>query len=152
MKLSQAHPDAGGEAVGESTGGVDAASLNQARLTLLNAEKRANALLNVLGGSSASESKALPDGFLMEMMTRREEIEEQIESAGEQSRTNWESWAFEERKSFAIAAESLFSALSKPAGETELAQIRVHLNAWRYIERLIEQLDPDYDPQAADFR
>ena len=29
--------------------------------------------------------------------------------------------------------------------------IRESLNAWRYIERLIEQLDPDYSPAEADF-
>ncbi len=148
MKLAQAHPDAGGE----SDSGNDAASLNQARLTLLDSEKRANALLSVLGGPSSSESNSLPEGFLMEMMTRREEIEDQIQAAGEESRSSWESWAVQERKSYAADAESLFSELNDPASETELAQIRVHLNAWRYIERLVEQLDPDYDPQAADFR
>jgi hypothetical protein len=33
----------------------------------------------------------------------------------------------------------------------ETVEIRRELNAWRYIERLIEQLDPNYDPGRADF-
>ena len=37
-----------------------------------------------------------------------------------------------------------------PAPEA-LREVRTRLNAWRYIERLIEQLDPDYDPARADF-
>lgn len=150
--LAQAHPDAGGLSDGEMENEIDAAALNHARLVLINAESRANALLDVLGGPSASESKDLPEGFLMEMMTRREAIEEQIESAGEQSRSSWETWAINERKSYKQAAATLFLALHEPATDTALLDIRTHLNAWRYIERLIEQLDPDYDPQAADFR
>ena len=30
--------------------------------------------------------------------------------------------------------------------------IRRELNVWRYTERMIEQLDPGYDPNTADFR
>ena len=73
--LQTVHPDAGG-AIGNSDDGVgdipDAVTLNLARSVLLDAEQRAVALLDVLGGPSAADCKDLPDGFLMEMMTRRE--------------------------------------------------------------------------------
>jgi len=38
-----------------------------------------------------------------------------------------------------------------PPDPALLGEIRTQLNAWRYIERLIEQLDPQYDPNRADF-
>lgn len=159
-KLASAHPDAGG---GQLEHG-DAASLNAARTILLDAEQRANALLAVLGGPSASACKDLPDGFLMEMMTRREEIEEQIDQAdnqtdnqaGDQARANWESWAHDERVSYTDSVSEKFGSLPRDESSTErahkLRDIRTLLNAWRYIERLIEQLDPAYDPASADFR
>ena len=148
-RLRLAHPDAGG--LGDA-GGVDAAGLNQARVALLDGEQRANALLKALGGPAASTCKDLPDGFLMEMMTRREEIEEQIAQGGSASRTNWESWARDERTQYTESAAALFSELGETPDPVKLTQTRILLNAWRYIERLIEQLDPEYDPANADFR
>ncbi len=148
-----AHPDVGEVDDGPgSPGSPDAAELNRARAILLDGEQRANALLEVLGGPSASACKDLPDGFLMEMMTRRQEIEEEIAQAGDQSRTRWEAWARDERAQYARSACELFGALGEAPGPEKLAEIRVLLNAWRYIERLIEQLDPEYDPAQADFR
>jgi len=155
-KLASAHPDAGGAGPEHD----DAASLNAARTILLDAEQRANALLAVLGGPSALDCKDLPDGFLMEMMTRREEIEEQIgqadNQAGDQARANWESWAHDERVSYSDSVSEKFGSLPRDESSIErahkLRDIRTLLNAWRYIERLIEQLDPAYDPASADFR
>ncbi len=147
-KLALAHPDMGdGDAQGP-----DAAELNRARATLLDGEQRAIALLEVLGGPSASACKDLPDGFLMEMMTRRQEIEEEIAKAGDQSRTRWEAWARDERAQYAHQVGERFAALGEAPNSEKLVEIRVLLNAWRYIERLIEQLDPEYDPAQADFR
>jgi len=146
-KLARAHPD-----VGEGGDEPDAAELNLARAALLDAEQRGNALLEVLGGPSASACKDLPDGFLMEMMTRRQEIEEEIAQAGDQSRTRWEAWARDERAQYARSVGECFDALGEAPNPEKLVEIRVLLNAWRYIERLIEQLDPEYDPAGADFR
>ncbi len=146
-KLATIHPD-----VGEGGNGPDAAELNRARVMLLDGEQRANALLEILGGPSASACKDLPDGFLMEMMTRRQEIEEQVAEAGDQSRGNWETWAREERAQYMRSAAELFEALDEMPNPKKLVEIRMLLNAWRYIERLIEQLDPEYDPEQADFR
>ncbi len=148
--LTSAHPDAG--SVGADSDAPDAAALNKARVTLLDGEQRAVALLEVLGGPSASQCKDLPDGFLMEMMTRREEIEEQIVDGGNESRSNWEAWAREERASYTNGAQGQFEAIAEESTPEKLADIRVLLNAWRYIERLIEQLDPEYDPARVDFR
>jgi len=147
-RLTSAHPDAGSSI----PQGPDAAAINRARMLLLDHEQRANALLDFLGGPEASGCKELPDGFLMEMMTRRQEIEEQIADGGNESRSNWESWARDERTNYTANAQALFGALSETPTPENLVEIRVLLNAWRYIERLIEQLDPEYDPANADFR
>lgn len=149
QKLASSHPDAGG---GLTNPQVDAASLNHARAALLDHEQRAIALLEALGGPSSSACKDLPDGFLMEMMSKREEIEEEIQSQEDQARARWESWARDERASYRAQASTLFGGLSVPPPQQSLKEIRTLLNAWRYIERLIEQLDPEYDPQRADFR
>ena len=147
--LTSAHPDAGGEQIDAAS---DAASLNHARKTLLDGESRAIALLDILGGPAAGDCKELPDGFLMEMMTRREEIEEQIADGSNETRANWESWAQDERNQYSSDAQLLFDRAGDDPEPDILTEIRILLNAWRYIERLIEQLDPEYDPANADFR
>ncbi|MGV6814449.1 MAG: iron-sulfur cluster co-chaperone HscB C-terminal domain-containing protein [Phycisphaerales bacterium] len=156
MALRSAHPDAGGgDSAHESVHNpgsepqTDAATLNAARQILLDHEQRASALLRCQGGPSAGELKDLPDGFLMDIMTRRQEIEEAIAHDGDGARSTWETWANQERSAYIAQVNDLFS---QSAQDTEiLPQIRVVLNAWRYIERLIEQLDPAYDPAKADF-
>lgn len=153
--LRSAHPDAGGGSVGQSVHNQgadqqrDAATLNAARQILLDHEQRANALLAIVGGPSASENKDLPDGFLMDIMTRRQEIEEAIAQGGDGARSTWETWANQERSASIAQVNELFSQSAQD--KEVLPQIRVVLNAWRYIERLIEQLDPAYDPAKADF-
>lgn len=148
QRLAGAHPDAGG-GEGEFH---DPASLNRARSLLLSDEHRANALLGVLGGPDAADCKDLPDGFLMQMMMQRQEIEEAIESGGEPDREHWEQWGIEQRRAYAARVGRLFAALTGSSDAAGLREIRVQLNAWRYIERLIEQLDPEYDAAKADFR
>jgi DnaJ-domain-containing protein 1 len=140
-KIAAAHPDR----VGDS-GAVDAATLNDARACLLDDESRANAVLRLLGGPSASDDQSLPDGFLMEMMTTRTSMEEDLESDPETARADWTKWGNEQREQ--LLGE--FGRLIKDPAS--LGACRTQLNALRYIERLIEQLDPEYDPARADFR
>jgi DnaJ-domain-containing protein 1 len=143
-RLTKFHPDAGGG--GES----DSATLNKARRVLLDDEQRAIALLDALGGPDARLCKDLPDGFLMGMMMQRQEIEEAIESGGDVEREEWEQWGIEQRRDYRTRVGSMFDGLEDDPSEESLNAIRVELNAWRYIERLIEQLDPEYDPARAD--
>ena len=147
LRLAQSHPD-----MGAGGGGADPAALNAARAKLSDHEQRASALLAVLGGPDASSCRDLPDGFLMDMMMQRQEIEEAIESGGEQERAQWEQWGIEQRRAYHEEIAQRFEALSDPTDHAGLRDIRVQLNAWRYIERLIEQLDPEYDPADADFQ
>ncbi|MCA9303105.1 MAG: hypothetical protein KC996_03180 [Phycisphaerales bacterium] len=140
-RIASAHPDRVGDA-----GAIDAAALNDARRCLLDDESRANAVLRVLGGPSASEDRSLPDGFLMEMMEIRSAMEEELNEDPESARVKWGRWGAEERGKY---ADEFRRRIQDP---DSLGACRTILNAWRYIERLIEQLDPGYDPARADFR
>jgi hypothetical protein len=79
---------------------------------------------------------------------------------GESERAKWESWAEERRREAIAEVGGMFAAIGPGSTDLRRAEgrwheglraIRVRLNAWRYIERLIEQLDPGYDPARADF-
>jgi len=134
------HPDAGGEGAGQ-------AALNDAREVLLNTEARAEALLRAMGGKGKSEDKSLPEGFLMEFMETREAVES---ASSDEERAKWRVWAVEQRGAYERAVAALF--LRAESDSAALQSVRCHLNAWRYIERMIEQLDPSHDPNQADFK
>tara|TARA_R110000868_G_scaffold411617_1_gene706295 strand:- start:383180 stop:383767 length:588 start_codon:yes stop_codon:yes gene_type:complete len=157
QRLSASHPDLSGQ----STQTLDPATLNHARDTLLNDEARANLMLEHLGGPSPKDH-SLPDGFLMEMMQLRTQIEEELDPSNPdhtQARTRWQAWANADRTKTIQTLTQIFKQLESksPESSTESPdqlkqQIRIHLNAHRYTQRLIEQLDPTYDPSSADFQ
>jgi curved DNA-binding protein CbpA len=129
-----------------------AARLNHAKQVLDSPERRANALLARLGGTGLDMDRSLPDGFLTQIMQVRADIEADGVTRNPAARSRWEAWAQERRREHINAVSVLFLGLSTPPSREALHAIRMNLNAWRYIERLIEQLDPDYDPARADFR
>jgi molecular chaperone HscB len=138
-RAAAVHPDVLGES---DEAAVQAARLNRAKAVLLNPETRANALLELMGGPGKEQDKSLPAGFLVEMMEVREQIEEDVRR-GERER--WQRWGEARRGEHAERVRALFARVT--AGDTPgLRAIRTELNAWRYIERLIEQLDPRYQP------
>ena len=160
QRLSSAHPDlaAGGiGAVGgspdstDSSGSLntDPATLNTARDTLLDDEARANLMLALVEGPPPSDH-TLPDGYLMEMMQLRTQIEEELAPQSEdpgEARHRWQSWASARRKETIETISELFNQLNTDDRPDQIKQaIRTQLNAWRYTQRLIEQLDPTYDP------
>lgn len=146
-RLTGVHPDLVGE-----DASLDAASLTQAAAVLRDPERRAVHLLNLVGGAPAAQDRSLPDGFLMEMMELREAVEAELEQ-GEQARERWTAFANERRQEHTARVADLFARLEGAAGSERgelLRAVRLELNAWRYTERLIEQLDPGYDPARSD--
>ncbi|MFI4853843.1 MAG: iron-sulfur cluster co-chaperone HscB C-terminal domain-containing protein [Phycisphaerales bacterium JB065] len=125
-------------------------AVNQAYRTLSDPEKAANALLTRLGGPSPDQAKALPAGFLMEMREIRDELEEAKASKDPGKIAKLEDWADEQRGMWIQRVTEQFAAHSEADDRRDA--IRESLNAWRYIERLIEQLDPEYSPAEVDFR
>lgn len=130
----------------------DAASrlalLNECKGTVEDPERRAAALHALLGGATKEQDKSLPDGFLMEMLELRQQMEEEVASEGDTARRRWGKWAAAQRGEYIERVGGLFA---RGADAAVLKAIRMELNAWRYIERLIEQLDPAYDPDRSDF-
>ncbi len=128
------------------------AELNHAAQLLRDSETRAGALLTRLGGPSKEADKSLPDGFLQSILDVRMEIES--DRGDPAARERWENWAADQRAAYASSCSELFRAATRGVAPDRagLLDIRRTLNAWRYIERLIEQLDPGYDPARADFK
>lgn len=141
------HPDADGSGEEDE---AKAAALNRARAVLLNPEKRAQEMLRVIGGTPGVEEKALPPGFLMEIMETREEVEAALAGGDEAARAKWREWAASQRAAYVVKVGALFEA-ARAEPEAPRRQLREALNAWRYIERLAEQLEPGYEPGQADF-
>lgn len=133
-RVASAHPDLGLDAESE---GDEAAGLNDARRTLLDPESRAAAMLHSLGYTG--EDKSLPDGFLMEIMEVRMEFEQAVMDEDAQQIAKWRNWAADRRREWIDTISALFREHAASGDRALLARIRESLNAWRYIERMIEQ-------------
>lgn len=131
------HPDAAGGGGEEGA----AAALNAAKMAVSDPETRANLLLARLGGASSDVSRALPDGFLMTMMEAREGMEDAASRRDRAEIERWRVWAERERDGHIARVGALLEAarVNKPTG-VGLSGVRQELNAWRYIERMLEQI------------
>jgi DnaJ-domain-containing protein 1 len=143
-RAAAAHPDIAGDGTSMDDAANEAAALNRAKDQLLDAESRGNVLLELLGGPTKEQDKTLPPDFLMEMMETREEIEGAMGSKDPAQIARWTAWAHEQREALSREVGEMFERMGAAAGPSELRAIRVRLNVWRYIERLVEQLQPDY--------
>lgn len=149
LRSAQIHPDVAGQ---DEEAARRSALLNEAKDALEDPERRADTLLLRLGGPPRERERSLPDGFLASIMETRMAVEEAIASGDPAERRRWEGWATDQRGRHIGRVGAMFAALGSPPAPDDLRAIRTELNAWRYIERLIEQLDPGYDPGRADFR
>lgn len=145
-RVTTIHPDTGIDLLFEadhSGRGVDSdaasARLNAARDVIANPELRAGALLLLLGGPGKEQDRSLPEGFLPWIMEIREDIESQI--ADPAAVAKWRTWALEQQRAYQARVGKLFASVSQRVDPGVLIEIRRELNAWRYIERLLEQLE-----------
>ncbi len=135
------HPDL---VSGDDEAVARSAKLNDARMALLNPEQRARALLGVLGFTAKDDS--LPDGFLFEIMDVRSRLEQATHEQNAEELENLQQWAGEQRQGYIARIQTLFAELTEAdqAGRDDTAsKIRESLNAWRYIERMLEQAGQD---------
>ncbi len=123
------------------------AALNEANATLRDPFRRAEYLLHLEGGPSASERKEMAPAFLEEMLDLRMEIEELREggSASAEALTAMEQQLLARRASIAREIEQSFAAYEAlpgdaPARSTQLVLVRQWLNAARYIQGLLRDL------------
>lgn len=152
---AESHPDRSTDPEQQAELARRAAQINRAYRTLCDLESRGNALLDLLGGPSASAEKTLPEGLLEEMLDVRERMD-QAQSTGDRKELHeLEDWAQSRRERAVKKIAKLFR--STPIGESNadtpdlqiLRAVRIQLNGLRYYLRMIEQLDPDYDPNNA---
>lgn len=130
------HPDV---ARGDTEALLKVADLNRARQTLLDDESRANAVLAIRGGPSADECRELPEGFLLEIMEAREQAEEAASAQDDTLVRELRGWAGARREAHLGIVSGLLDR-PDPAPEA-LRSARIELNAWRYIERMLEQVE-----------
>ena len=140
------HPDRAADDIEADAWGRELAAINAAARLLLNDEQRADALLRLRGGPAASEEKGLPDGFLQEILGTRMELEEALASGDADGRTRLETWAHAERAGHHRRVAALFDEHAASPEPELLRNIRLELNRWRYVERMIEQMDPRARP------
>lgn len=142
------HPDRITDPLEQADAARTVSRLTAARDALLDDEVRANALLVHLGGPAPEDDRSLPDDFLMEMMEVRDRLESAVASGDAAERKALEDWARDERSKYRTAIAERFAPHDDrnddpaPLPSEVAADIRQLLNAWRYIERMIEQLHP----------
>ncbi|MCA9294675.1 MAG: DnaJ domain-containing protein [Phycisphaerales bacterium] len=134
------HPD---RAKDPSQAAQDLARINHAKQVLSSFEGCANALLARLGGPAAEDDKALPEGLLVEMLEARDRLDEA--RGNEAAMQEIEAWAREHRDRHLVHVTELLSVARSGSDPQLLHDIRVQLNAWRYIERFLEQIDREQD-------
>ena len=129
------HPDRAPDPVTAELNTRELAAINEAARVPENDERRAEALLALRGGPSASDDRTLPGGFLESILAVRMDLEHALSVGDEQGTATLEAWACDRRTSHGSTVASLFDGK-----ESGLTAIRHELNIWRYIERMIAQL------------
>jgi molecular chaperone HscB len=125
------HPDFhhGGSGGEQAASEALTASVNEAYTTLKDPFRRAEHLLALLGGPTATDVKDIPPAFLMEMMDLREEVE-RADAAG---KARHESDA---RKRLDV----IFGGLTPLFEKGELVAVRKELNAAKYLKGILRDM------------
>jgi len=130
-------------ATSEQHASLDAtARLNEAYAVLRDPFRRAEYLLNLEGGPTASEQKEMSPEFLEEVLELRMAIEELRETEPPDSlpRKDMENRLEQRREMMLQEVENDFAAMT-PSNRTEaLISIRRRLNAIKYIQGLLRDL------------
>jgi molecular chaperone HscB len=115
------------------------AELNRAYETLHNPIDRAEYLLSLYGGPSASDDKSVPGDLLAEVMMLREEIEE-ARTTGEKSRLGSLRQQISSKQQTVLEQiGSLARGLNKNDA-TQAKALREQLNSIKYWNNLADQL------------
>jgi Fe-S protein assembly co-chaperone HscB len=135
------HPDlSGGDAAARTRAVLASAQLNEAFSVLRDDGRRAEYLLRLEGGPSASEDKSVPDGFLERVLEERAALEEALAAdaaAVDAVRARFEAEIAARTAEIARLFESLAHA---PDRATPLRRLRAALNVVAYYRGLVRDL------------
>jgi len=117
------------------------AILNTAYKTLLEPTLRAGYLLHLLAEKQQLDERSLPEGFLAEMFFLQEELDELLDSVNSVELSTMHD-DLQNRK---IDIEADYAPLFKkhedhPEDSRILQKLQTHLNAERYLRRLLERI------------
>lgn len=124
--------------------------LNQAKAVLLDDEQRANLVLELLGGPSASADRSLPPALLGEVLEQRSKLAEATAAGDGSAIAELRAWAAAKRAEHLASVAAIFQTISQSPNQPQhqpqnqpqpdlLRKARTELNALRYIERMLEQ-------------
>ena len=139
-----AHPDhAAGIGLSDSAASEFSSRINEAYRTLRDPWKRADHLLALEGGPTASEQKSLPPEFLEEMLDLRMEVAGLADEADDSpSKQQMGANLKAKRQALFDEAAKGFEELATATYRTaSLKALRDTLNRWKYVEGLIRDLD-----------
>ena len=139
----QLHPDFYGSAPEKEKQLSEAASsiLNTAFKTLCEPTLRASYLLHLLSKKQKLDERSLPEGFLGEMFLLQEELDELLDSGSSVELSSMRKDMQNRKKDIEADYAPLFKKHEDHPEEPEiLQQLQIHLNAERYLERLLERI------------
>jgi molecular chaperone HscB len=138
------HPDAYATATADLRERAERASarLNSAYVTLADPVARADWLVDWLGGPSESQQRAMPQPFLHEVLEWNETLEEaRAGSAAALEGLSALQAMLRDRRTEALrTVERLLTPLPE-RGSPRLAESRTELNAIRYLERSLSEIE-----------
>lgn len=138
-RIASLHPDRFSDPVEVDRATRESAGLNAAWKAIEDEERRANLVLVHLGGPAPEDDRSLPPEFLQEMLGIRMELEEAIESSDEPEIARLHAWSDSLKTELREQVRTGLASLKQGGGDA--AQVRLNLNVWRYIQRMIDELE-----------
>lgn len=138
------HPDFFATAGVEEKGRAEKASalLNSAHAILADDASRADDLVRSLGGPDENAQREMPKEFLMEVLEWNETLEEaRAGSSVPAERLDALRAELETRRTESLAAVSMLLTPLPATGSANLVQARKELNAVRYVDRALGELE-----------
>ncbi len=138
------HPDYFAGRPEESTAEHNTALLNQAHRQLADDTTRADWLVQSLGGPDEREERSMPQTFLMEVMEWNETLDDARAAAPGSAEREALAPLLDELAQRRTTALEAIAALLEPlprSGAPALKEARQQLNAIRYLDRALQQLE-----------
>jgi len=138
------HPDFYGTASEEQKSLSEKSSviLNTAYSTLLKPSSRAKYLLSLLASGKSLQKDELPDGFLQEMFTFQESLDEILKSSDQSTLSKMSEDLQKRYNSIQSNYSALFKKLeNSPKNIDILQQLQTEVNAETYLSRLLDRIN-----------